>query len=453
VIDTLTDRAAADTVFFAAATWSRESGARGLRDAVDHGVAEPDPGWVGGAYSPTHPEYYRRTTLGPVPRAPEADTRDVLDEVITAARERAVSVYAFVDESAASRELRRYPGFLRCLEVDMWNKPARRPCYSNPDYREWHLGFVEDLIKSHELDGLTWRADRFGPLTMLAQQPTPQGLGMVSCFCEWCKAKASDLGIDWRRAQTGFRQLVLLNAAVSDGNRPADGAFASYWRLLLKYPEMLSWQSLWTDGQVQLYRDIFGLCRAFRPDIEVGWDIDPIATLSPFVRASLDFSELSHICDFLTLGTHTGRGGESLARLSDGLSRALLGDVEAETAHTVLQAMLGISEAGLDSVGEVGMSAEYVRHEVARGVSTNEGRCLIYAGIDLGMPRAAETEPDYARGTESTSLHTAPSSPRRIADAIAAAREAGAAGVVLGRKYAEMRLDELDAVGQAIRAA
>ena len=31
----------------------------------------------------------------------------------------------------------------------------------------------------------------------------------------------------------------------------------AFWRLLLQYPELLAWQTLWTDSQHQLYRDIY----------------------------------------------------------------------------------------------------------------------------------------------------------------------------------------------------
>ncbi|HEY0247000.1 MAG TPA: hypothetical protein VGC45_01965 [Gryllotalpicola sp.] len=451
VLDALQGRAAADTVFLAATTWSRETGGRAPSGYADHGVASTGAGWTGGNYAKVRPEFYRRTALGPVPRAGDAGDRDALAETVDAAHERGMEVFALVDESASAPELRRYPGFLACLEVDMWNKPARRPCYNNPDYRNWHLGLIEDYVANYELDGLSWRAERFGPLTLLAQGPALQGLGLISCFCDWCKAKAADRGIDWRPAQTGYRALVALNAAASNGERPADGVFASFWRLLLRYPEILAWQALWTDGQVQLYRDIFGSVRAIRPDMEVGWDLDPIATLSPFHRANLDFSELSHICDFLKVGTYTASGGAALARTAHGLARALLGDADVDAVYPVLQTMLGIRERPLDELDESGLSAAYVGAEVARAVETNEGRCVIYAGIDVDIPVGEDDSPDGTRNTDYGGRGVSRSSDEQIASAIGASIDAGAAGIVLGRKYAEMRGAHLDAVGRAVR--
>ena len=60
---------------------------------------------------------------------------------------------------------------------------------------------------------------RPSPLDRLIQEPTRQGLGLAVCYCEHCKAKGAERGIDWRRAQEGYRKLVLWNAAISEGNR------------------------------------------------------------------------------------------------------------------------------------------------------------------------------------------------------------------------------------------
>jgi hypothetical protein len=77
------------------------------------------------------------------------------------------SIYAWIDESGYAVELRRYPNFPRCLEVDAWGRPAPLFCFNNPDYRTWHLSIVEDYVESYELDGLAWCSERPGPLNLL----------------------------------------------------------------------------------------------------------------------------------------------------------------------------------------------------------------------------------------------------------------------------------------------
>jgi hypothetical protein len=67
-----------------------------------------------------------------------------------------------------------------------------------------------------------------------------------------------------------------------------------------------------------------------------------------------------------------------------------------------------------------------------------QGKCQVYPGIDIGIPtgrnsRKASAEDTYA--------------------AVTAALKAGADGLILSRKYSEMRLDNLAAAGRAIRDA
>lgn len=440
VLDTLQSRAAANTVFIATPTWSRETGGRARPGYADHGIQVEDSAWVGGNYATVHPEYYRDSQLGAVGKAPDHGEWDVFDAVIPEARKRGVETFALMDESSSALELRRYANFLKCMEVDMWNKPARRPCYRNPDYRNWHLSMVEDYIKSYDLNGISWRAERPGPLNLLVQGRSIQGLGLISCFCSHCLAVAKDLGIDWHSAQEGFRKLVQWNAAVADGNRPTDGAFSTFWRLILQYPDTIAWQAMWTDGQRQLYRDIFGTARAFKPEMEIGWDLDQNITFSPFDRAGQDFADLSHICDFLKISTYNASGGAAFAAAVDNFAHAIFGDVSQQEAYPLVQKMLGLDEGELSAIASDGLSAEYVRRETARSVKANEGRCVIYAGIDIDIPIEVEPGRLVSRSTA-----------EQVEKAVVAAFEGGASGVVLSRKYAEMRLENLSAVGAALQ--
>ena len=76
-----------------------------------------------------------------------------------------------------------------------------------------------------------------------------------------------------------------------------------------------------------------------------------------------------------------------------------------------------------------------MRQETARAVAAASGRCAIYPGIDIDIP----TPPGTTR-----------SSREQVRDATRAAFAGGAQGVVLSRKYSEMRLDNLAGAGDAI---
>ena len=64
------------------------------------------------------------------------------------------------------------------------------------------------------------------------------------------------------------------------------------------------------------------------------------------------------------------------------------------------------------------------------------GEIAIYPGIDINIP------------TEKNEKKTQPSD---VQAAVKAAFESGAQGVILSRKYSEMRLDNLAAAGEALK--
>jgi len=64
------------------------------------------------------------------------------------------------------------------------------------------------------------------------------------------------------------------------------------------------------------------------------------------------------------------------------------------------------------------------------------GKCRILPGIDIGIPTGADSRK---------------ASPDDTNAAVAAALKAGAHGVILSRKYSEMRLANLSAAGRAVR--
>jgi hypothetical protein len=462
VLDTVQERARVNTLLLASATWNRATGGRAEpgRPFPDHGKAEYEMDWRGGNYATIHPEFYGNTVLGPAGQAPEYPGWDMLAEVLPEAKRRGLRSFAYIDESSHARQLRSYPNFLKCLEVDIWNKPARRPCFNNPDYRNWLLGLIEDYIKSYELDGLVFSSARPGPLDRLVQEPTRQGLGLAVCYCEHCRAKGAERGLDWRRAQEAYRKLVLWNAAVSEGKRPSDGAFVSFWRLLLTYPEILGWQAMWADSQHQIYRDIFGTVRAFRPEMKIGWDIYHNISFSPFYRAGQNYADLSHIADFLKISTYNAAGGPRLHTFVNGIARTVFGDSSPEKVYPVLLDMLRLEEADLEALPASGLSPDYIRREVERANIGREGRSTIWAGIDIDIPVG---QPEDI-GQPAVSIGDMPAidwdttsgpglvktTPEGVKAAVLAAFAGGATGVVLSRKYSEMRLDNLSGVGAAL---
>jgi len=438
VLDILAERGGVNALFLATPTWTRGTGGRQVPgyELPDHGAREYDLEWVGGNYATVHPEYYAGTILGPAGRAPEHPDWDMFDAVLPRAKQRGMQCYAWIEESSYAAELRRYPNFPKCLEVDAWGRPAPLFCFNNPDYRTWHLSIVEDYVKSYDLDGLAWCSERPGPLNLLMQAPVraEEPRTHVTCFCRYCQALARERAIDVRRAIEGFRLALEWNENVAAGRRPRDGAFTSFWRLLLRYPELLAWQTLWTDSQHQLYRDIYGLAKACKPTLQVGWHVFHTISFSPFYRADQDLAEMSHYSDFIKLVTYNNCAGPRFHVWVENACRALFADATPLEVYPLLLRLLGLEEGPFDQLPERGFSAEYVRRETERAVADVGGRSAIYPGIDIDIP----TRP--ARCTR-----------QGVRDAVRAAFAGGAQGVVLSRKYSEMELDHLAGAGDAIR--
>lgn len=443
VLDNFQERAGVNALFLATPTWTRGTGGRQLpgHPLPDHGPQEYDHGWVGGNYATIHPQFYGGTILGPVGRAPEHPEWDIFEQVLPEAKRRGMQSFAWIEESSYAQELRNYPNFPKCLEVDAWGRPAPRPCFNNPDYRTWHLSIVEDYAKSYDLDGIAWCSERPGPLNLLMQAPLQIGSlnrrpEAVTCFCRYCQAIARDRGIDVRRAQEGFRRAIEWNTQVAAGDSPRDGAFVSFWRLLLQYPELLAWQTLWTWSQHQIYRDIYGVAKACKPGIQVGWHVYHNISFSPFYRADQDYAEMSHFSDFIKVVAYNNCAGPRFHRWVENICQALFADASPAEAYPFLLKLLQLEEGPFDELPTSGFSADYVRRETDRAVTTVEGRCAIYPGIDIDIP----TDPDLAHCTRD-----------QVKAAVLAAFAGGAQGVVLSRKYSEMRLDNLAGAGDALK--
>ena len=56
----------------------------------------------------------------------------------------------------------------------------------------------------------------------------------VTCFCEHHQRAAKERGLDFERARQGYQQLDQFIQAALKGQRPSDGYFVEFWRLLVE---------------------------------------------------------------------------------------------------------------------------------------------------------------------------------------------------------------------------
>jgi hypothetical protein len=292
VLDVLQARGAVNTLFVAAFTYGRGIGGRQVpgQPFPDHGKQESDEKtFHGGNYATPHAKFYEHTTLKET-KAPDHGDYDVLADVLPKAHKRGMKVYAWYEDNFDAK----IPGIEQLQEVDFQGRSANTLCPLQPDYREFLIGLTEDYCQSYELDGVMWGSERQGPLhNALGAKVGTGDPSRVTCFCELHQKAAKECGIDVARAKQGFEKLAEFVSASRAGQRPNDGYFVEFWRLLLDYPELLAWEKLWTDSKHAIYADVYNAAKKSRASVQVGFHIWHVNSFSPFFRAEQNYPEFA----------------------------------------------------------------------------------------------------------------------------------------------------------------
>jgi hypothetical protein len=440
VLDIFQDTASINTIFLATFTYGRGIAGRQLpsQPLPDHGKQQYDADtFHGGNYATPHPQYYRDTALVPE-KAPDHPDYDVLADVLPAAHKRGIKVIAWFEDVLRYTANIAAPGFDRAREVVLAGPESDFACSRNPNTRHFWLGLVEDYLRSYDVDGLMWGSERQGPLgnALVANHGGAGAGGRVACFCQYCVADARSRGLDVKRAQAGYTELMAWADAVRSGRKPTDGAFVTFWRLLVKYPEILAWEKLWNDALTDTYRDMHALAKSIAPARGIGWHIWHNNSFSPFYRAEQDYADYRAHSDFLKVVMYNFCGGERLAQYVRSTQRSIFADLTAEQVLEFTYDVQQYHDQPLDRLAAAGLGPDYVRRETARAMAAAGPTMKIWPGIDIDIPTAASSKK---------------TTPDDVYQSVRAAFEAGAHGVLLSRKYSEMRLDNLRGAGRAVR--
>ncbi len=433
VLDIFQEKGAVNALFLATFTYGRGIAGRQVpgQPLPDHGKQEYDEKtFHGGNYATPHAKFYEKTSLKST-RAPDHGDVDILQLVLPATKKRGMKVYCWFEDQFDAD----ISGIAPLREVDLTGRTARTLCPLNEDYRNFLIGLTEDYCESYDIDGLMWGSERQGPFNNAISHPTdPQ---RATCFCEQHQKAARERGIDVKRAKEGYQKLSGFIRSAHAGQRPNDGYFVAFWRLLLEYPEILAWEKLWTDGKHGIYSDIYKAAKAARPSVQVGFHIWHQNSFSPFFRAEQDYASIATVADYLKIVLYNNCGGPRYARAIDTLASTIFRDVPPDELQVLFNHLLNYGEEKSHAeLPTAGLSADYVSRETKRALADVNGKCRIYPGIDIDIPTDA--------GQKKTT-------PADVHDATLAALKAGAEGVIFSRKYSEMRLASLAAGGNAVR--
>lgn len=436
VLDFFQQKAAANTVFITTFTHGRGLAGRQMPGVKfpDHGSMESDEKtFYGGNYATPHPEYYKNTVIK-VPHAPDLGKFDVLESVIGPAKKRNMKVVCCLEDQWHTE----VPGVSECLEVDLMGRKANTLCLFNPNVREFWKALVTDTVRSYDVDGVMLFNERNGPLLnalgashFQAIEPT-----RVTCFCEYHLNEAKRQGIDANRAKEGYTKLAAFIRASLKGQRPSDGYYVEFERLMLQYPEIVAWDRLFDQGKHEVLDEVYTAAKAGNKNIEVGFHIEHVNSFNPFFRATREYEKLAEKADFLKIVVYNNCGGERYANFIRNIGSSLFRDVPLEELMRMNNHLLNYTgEAPLDQLATAGLSPDYVFREMERAIAGVKGKCRVVAGIDVNIP--------VAEGSRKAS-------PEDTYAATAAALKAGSNGIVLSRKYSEMTLGNIEAAGRAI---
>jgi hypothetical protein len=439
VLDVFQQDASVNTLFLATFTYGRGIAGRQVpgQPLPDHGKQAYDTGsFYGGNYATIHPQYYKDTVFKGT-RAPDLGANyDVLEAVLPSARKRGIKTICWF-EDVFRKDL---PNIDQLQEKELSGKNATTLCFNNPNYRNFLLGIVEDWSRSYEIDGIMWGSERQGAFSNALGASAggrPFNPHNVTCFCQYCEAKAKEHGINPDRARQGFTELAKFVDAGRQGQRPVDGYYVQLWRLMLRYPELLAWEMLWTDSLRETYTAIHAKVKEVKPSLGVGWHIWHNNSFNPIYRAEQDLAAIAPASDFLKIVMYQNCAGERMASYIESVGKTIYGDVPGQELLDFHDRVLNYEQQNLARIPFTGFSADYVLRETKRARAGLEGTSTqLWPGIDIDIPTAEGHSKCTPEGTR---------------DVVLAAFHGGADGVILSRKYSEMKLTDLKGAGMALK--
>lgn len=441
VLDTLQERIGVNVLLIGTISWLGLKVGRRISHALegwpDHGVAAPYT-MQGGSYIKVRPEYYSRTMIKDfASHDPELAGKDILDLVIPAAKARGMRVipefmeplFKYAGHGSANNVM--IPNMPQCLEIDLLGRYASEPCISNPDYRRWWHGIVEEHCRSYGIDGIMWCNERNSPLDRMVQGQAP------GCFCATCRHEAAERGIDVERVRAAFRPVHAFFEQARAGAPFVDGALIEFLRVLLQHPEVLIWERFWLERSKDLDRELYGIVKWCNPDLSFGLNVWNRNHFNPIRKAQWSWAEQTDYADWVKPIAYQHQAGLVYHKEMTELHKTILRDWTPAELTPVMYRLLGLDEAPWDEVVQTGLDADtYVGGQCADAVRGVAGKAAVYMGIGVDAPR---TRADQAVCTPDT-----------VYRSVLATYRAGGQGVVFSPNYAGMNLSNLDGAARAL---
>ena len=161
VLDEAQQATSANVLLLDSLWFASDVSAAGLAKSATRGqVKDPKSPLIGGRMGFMRRQYYQDTGLDLTRVGARHRHPDILAAVIAGARKRGIGIIATIKD-----DVPEVPGHEALLEYDFNGQRATTSCKNNPRYRRLLAGTMEDLIRSYDVDGIMYMAERQGPLS------------------------------------------------------------------------------------------------------------------------------------------------------------------------------------------------------------------------------------------------------------------------------------------------
>jgi hypothetical protein len=417
-----------------------------------------------GKFAAANPQFYRDVGMQPRGLAPgDFDFPGAMHAITAACRKRGMKIFSWVIED--NRDKLPIEGMDRLYEVDLHGRRTEGhpggPCLNNPYFRNLLAGEVEDWVRSYDVDGFQRGAERQGPLSNALgawHHGSTSDPGRVSCFCDYCTAKAKKQGIDTDRVRKGFLALEPYVRNGRAGLRPADGYYVEFWRILLRYPELLAWQTFWSDSMRETQREVYVRVKSIKPEIPVGFHIWQNASFNPIYRAEQDYKSYLEYSDFLKPVVYDNPAAERMASYIYSVTENIYGDLGRQEALEFEYRVMGFAEKSYDEIisGSEAAYEQQLRRLPINGTPTPERQFArfssdyVFRETRRAVLAVAGTRTKIWPGL-GIDVAVKNSTPESVRNAVRAIFGGGGSGMIICTSHAAMRPENLSAAGAALR--
>ena len=398
----------------------------------------------GGNYAHPHMQFYKDTPLTLQDMsAPEFGGADMLEKIIPIAKKHGIRVFCFLlEDNTLPASVKNWESL---YEVDHHGRRTTGhpsgPCFNNPAYQNFTLGLVEDYARSYDIGGHHVGLGTAGRAAQHArhfpeQRTRPRQDDVLLRVLPEGAGRAI-AGLMPLVARQGFGEMETFVRNSRAGQRPRDGYFTEFWRLLLKYPEVLACENLWATSRHEFQAAIYKKVKSINPALQVGWHVWQNVSFSPFQRAEENLSDLAAFSDFIRPALYNNVAGGRFVSFVKGVRGSVFGDLSSSGTAEMFFQQLNYSEAPYDKLAATGFSPDYVERETRRAVEAMAGHPVqIWPGVDIDVPVSAGES------------HCTPES---VAQAVKAVFWRRRAGDYFIAQHQEMKPENLSGAGTALR--